>query len=117
MLYHVDLGIPQTIRSSIRTTGLVLPKYSQHARDQAAQKHIELPDIIDFAQCRPCEIECKRDGTIQKVVYRLVYKGDPKCDLVLVIHPADNFVRTVWLNAHADMHATLDRTKYEQIAP
>ncbi len=113
MLYHTEVGIPDQVKSQVRQTGLVVPKYSQHAQDVAAQRAIELPDLIDYTKCRPVEIETKRDGTIKKVVYCTSYVDDPKRELVLVVHPADNFVRTVWLNQTEDQHATLDRSLYQ----
>lgn len=113
MLYHTSVGVPNQIRSQVRTTGLVVPVYSQHAQDAANQRSIDLPDLIDYTKCRPFEIETKRDGTIIKVAYRTSYPADTKRDLVLVIHPANNFVRTIWLNRIGDDHTSLDATKYE----
>lgn len=113
MLFHTDLRVPDQVKSQIRQTGLVVPKYSQHAQDVAREREIELPDLIDYTKCRPFEIECKKDGTIEKVAYRTSYADDPKRDLILIVHPADNFVRTVWLNRVEDQHATLDRSLYK----
>lgn len=114
MLYHKELGIPQQIKSQIRQTGRVVPAYSDHAQGAALQRGIVLPRIIDYTKCEPFEIEVKRDGTIIKVAYRTKYPADTKCDLVLIVHPSDNFVRTIWLNARDDNHKSLNVSLYEK---
>lgn len=116
LLYHKELGIPRSIRSQIRQTGQIVPTYSQHAQTSARLRGIVLPRTIDYTKCEPFEIETKRDGTVIKVVYRTGYPADTKCDLILVVHPEDNFVRTVWLNQRDDNHTNLRISNYEQIA-
>ena len=114
MLYHKELGIPNPIRSQIRQTGRVVLNYSEHAQLAADERGIVLPRVLDYTKCEPFEIETKRDGTIIKVAYRTRYAGVAKCDLVLIVHPQDNFVRTIWLNLIDDQHQTLDVSLYEK---
>lgn len=113
MLYHKDVFIPQAIRTQVRTTGRVAPTYSQHAIDQSYERQVVLPNVIDFTKCEPFEIETKKDGTIIKVGYRTRYQHAPKADLIVIIHPSNNYVRTAWVNHAADQHATLDTSIYE----
>ncbi len=114
MLYHFDLYVPKSVRTQIRTTGKVVPTYSQHAIDESYKRKVVLPDLIDFTKCEPFEIETKRDGTIIKVGYRTRYQHAPKSDLIVIIHPSNNFVRTAWVNHKADQHATLNTSIYER---
>ena len=114
MLYHTDQFVPPAIRAQVRTTGKVAPIYSQHAIDQSHKYQVVLPNVIDFTKCEPFEIETKKDGTIIKVGYRTRYQHAPKSDLILIIHPSNNYVRTVWVNQIDDQHASLDVSIYEQ---
>ncbi len=114
MLYHTDLYVPPAIRAQVRRTGKVVPTYSQHAIDTSYERQVVLPDLIDFTKCEPFEIETKRDGTIIKVGYRTRYQHAPKSDLIVIIQPHDNYVRTAWVNQTDDKHATLDISIYEQ---
>ena len=114
MLYHTDIFVPSNIRAQVRRTGKVAPIYSPHAIDQSVERKVVLPSVIDFTKCEPFEIETKRDGTIIKVGYRTRYQHAPKSDLIVIIHPSNNFVRTAWVNQIDDQHATLDVSIYEK---
>ena len=113
MLYHTDQHIPPAIRAQVRRTGKVTPIYSQHAINTSYKRQVVLPNVIDFTKCEPFEIETKKDGTIIKVGYRMRYQHAPKSDLILIIHPSNNYVRTVWVNQIDDQHASLDVSIYE----
>lgn len=117
MLYHTDIYVPQAIRAQVRRTGKVAPIYSPHAIDQSVERKVVLPSVIDFTKCEPFEIETKRDGTIIKVGYRTRYQHAPKSDLIVIIHPSNNYVRTAWVNQTTDQHATLDISIYEKATP
>lgn len=107
-LYHKDIGFPDL---PMKPTWVKL-KYGSHAREEAlADRYgvIRLPE----------KVLLKRDNLIElgmvgkrvtKVVTRQIYSKTH--DLIIVISAADNFVRTVWLNAVDDLHSTLDRSKY-----
>ncbi len=117
MIYHTDIYVPQKVRAQVRTTGKVAPIYSQHAIDQSNKRQVVLPNVIDYTKCEPFEIETKKDGTIIKVGYRTRYQptrqSTKPLDLILIIHPHDNYVRTAWVNQADDQHASLDRSIYE----
>ena len=114
MLYHTDLYVPSRVRAQVRKTGQAVPTYSQHAIDESYKRRVVLPDLIDFTKCEPFEIETKKDGTIIKVGYRTRYQHAPKSDLIVIIHPSNNYVRTAWVNQQTDQHATLDTSIYEK---
>lgn len=105
-LWHVDVGLPTYVR---HPTGSVRLQYSKHARDRAASKSFKLPIVLPWSVVRLVEVE-----TVGTVTSKYVVRGpyDALRDIVLVVQP-DGFVRTAWLNDKADVHATLDRTKYD----
>jgi len=115
MLYHSQLGIPESARTSF---GAFLLEYSQHAM-QAAQNDrygvASLPKFLDTTspECQVIEVETDDTGKTTKVVYRIPYDGEK--DLVLAVIPARRFVKTVWFNERGDLHNTLDESKYDRV--
>lgn len=114
-LYHKDIGFPAELK---RPNGAFLVNYSDHALRAAADDRfgsIKLPAAIDFRPGRGAElIECETDaaGLIVKAVWRIPHDEDN--DIVMVILMQRKLVKTVWLNRHDDLHATLDAAKYDR---
>ena len=111
MLYHASIGFPRNIRALPERIEL---RYGRHARQAAQDDRYGpvrwLPSVIDTAACKLVEAEVEADGTVTKAVLRLSLGTD--LDLVLVVHPRDGFVRTVWQNRRSDAHRTLNTARY-----
>lgn len=102
-LYHVDVWHPLPTPE-----GQQWLKYSRHSMARAEQKGFVLPPWVNWADGTVVETLVS-DGVVEKRVVRFPYYNDN--DIVLVIQP-DGFVRTAWLNARSDKHATLDTSKF-----
>ena len=105
-LFHRDIGFPEGVEQP--AIGLILA-YSRHAEDKAftcgvANLPPYLPEIFDVV-----EVEVI-NGRVSKWVVRMPWTATS--DLVLVIVP-DGWVKTVWVNRTTDLHATLDRSRYD----
>lgn len=112
-LYHFQVGIPKELVYKFGIFNLV---YSQHAMEQAKQDRygfVRLPQTLDTNTAKVIEIETDMNDKVTKVVYRVPYSREN--DLVLVVMPDRQFVKTVWLNRKNDLHRTLDRAKYTQV--
>lgn len=111
-LYHKDIGFPEDVKMPTGFSPVLKLRYSSHARDEAASDrygNLELPPVVDLRKGQVVEISVV-GNTVVKMVVRFPY--DDKKDLVLVIQPADGFVRTVWANEKNDQHKSLNRNKY-----
>lgn len=109
-LYHRDIGFPKL---PMRPT-LVTLQYGSHARREALEDRygdIKLPRQVLLKRETLVEIEMT-GRSVTKLVTRHHY--DELHDLVIVLVPQNNFVKTVWLNRKNDDHQTLDRTQYDR---
>lgn len=111
-LYHKDIGFPKDAQLPRGFSPVLRPRYGPHAR-QAAQDDrygpFTLPNAVDIQKGDLIEIATV-GNTVTKMVVRFPYND--KLDLVMVIQPADGFVRTVWGNEKGDTHKSLNRSKY-----
>jgi len=108
-LYHKFLGFPENTNLP---NGFINLKYSKHATFAAMTDrygHINLPSDISIKESNIIEIEIVKSNII-KYVYRTKYNKE--YDLILVIMPGNNLVKTVWLNSVYDKHKTLNEAKY-----
>ncbi len=111
-LYHKDIGFPEHVRMPPGFTPRIRLRYGGHARQEALVDRygdLRLPDVVDVSKGTVIEVGVT-GNTVTKMVVRFSY--DDKKDIVLVINPADGFVRTVWANEKNDTHSTLNRAKY-----
>jgi hypothetical protein len=112
-LYHFELGIPKSARTKI---GNIPLRYSAHALNAAQDDRngqIALPVRLNTNDAQVIEVEMRGSETL-KVVYRVPYNKD--FDLVLVVIPYNGMTKTVWLNSKKDLHRTLDKSRYAQVA-
>jgi hypothetical protein len=108
-LFHKDIGLPANVQQPSPWLPL---RYSRHALHQAEVKHIDpLPARVPVVFTL-IEVELK-NGEPQKWVIR--FPLTKARDLVMVVM-ADGFVKTVWTNAHDDLHHTLNRSIYTKVA-
>lgn len=63
---------------------------------------------IDESNCQPFEVEVE-NGVVTKCVIRVKY--DDRNDISIVAR--DGFIATCWINDNEDLHATLNKTKYQ----
>lgn len=111
-LYHKDIGFPDNLTMPRGFNPVVRLRYGGHSRQAAFEDRygiLKLPSEVDLRKGETVEV-----GTVGNVVTKLVmrFPHDDKIDLVMVIQPADGFVRTVWANEKNDQHKTLNRSKY-----
>ena len=115
-LYHKDVGFPNDLDMPRGFTPVMNLKYGGHAKEQALEDKygaIQLPQRIDLRKGEIFEI-----GVKGKVVTKLGirFKYDDSRDIIIIVNPADGFVRTVWFNVAGDKHKTLDTSKYTKPA-
>ncbi len=115
MLYHMDLGLPDSIKLPV---GRYKLKYSGHAKIAAANdkngsfvSNLKYHEILDTEIAEVIEIET-RDGRLVKILYRLPLTGSDSYDIILAVLPHCWVVKTVWLNHKYDKHKTLNRKRY-----
>lgn len=115
MLYHKDIGFPDSIKLPI---GRYKLKYSGHARlaainDRNLNFHslLKYHEILDTEVAEVIEIET-RYGRLSKILYRLPLTGSDSYDIILAVLPHCWVVKTVWLNHRYDRHKTLRKNKY-----
>lgn len=110
-LHHRDIGFPPEFRKPNERIPLV---YSYHARQASRSRDIRILKGITLARFDVIEIEVVEGQTV-KMVVRGAY--DDQNDICLVISQDGSrwVVRTVWLNDKADLHNTLDHTRYERV--
>ena len=116
MLYHKEIGFPDTIEWELEEFELI---FSSHAQREALQDRfvdvITLPDYVDLLTADIIEIETKDNVHVLKYVARISY--DKQNDIVIVFIPLPEHkgrVKTVWANNKQDKHRTLDRSKYNK---
>lgn len=112
ILYHKDIGFPDDIHLPPGFNPVMQLNYGSHARREAMEDkygEIKLPHRIDIRKGETIEIGVT-GKTVTKMVVRFSY--DQTRDIVLVIMPRGNFVKTVWFNLKTDQHKTLDHSKY-----
>jgi len=112
-LYHFSLGFPKGFTKPNQVIKLRYGLHAQHAALNDRYGRIILPESIDTSLAQVIELEIMRQQ-VNKVVLRISYNNSH--DLVLVIHPRDGFVRTVWLNSKFDKHKSLDKSRYSAAA-
>ena len=105
--YHADIGIPPGIEYP--TSGTTLT-YTVHAYQAVAKSNIAhmLPKALPPHTL--VEVTALGRTPVQWVVRCRI---DSARDVVLVV-TNEYLVKTVWVNQHNDLHATLDRTKYDR---
>lgn len=111
-LYHKDVGFPKDLDMPRGFNSVMDLKYGGHAKEQAlVDKYgaIQLPHRIDLRKGEIFEIGAK-GKLVTKLGVR--FKYDDTRDIILIVNPADGFVRTVWFNVSGDAHKTLDTSKY-----
>ena len=107
-LYHKNIFMPELKLTDVP----VKLSYTLHAIEASKTDRygeIVLPDSINPSLCEIVEIEVK-DNKLVKMVLRSKYSQ--KFDLVLVVVPDCQRVKTVWLNEVSDKHQNLERSKY-----
>lgn len=112
VLYHKEKGYPDNLVLPRGFSPVIQLRYGSHARLEAMQDRygdIQLPRSIDIRTGDIFEIGVT-GNTVTKMGVRFHY--DDKLDLILIISPADGFVRTVWANEKTDTHKTLNLSKY-----
>lgn len=111
-LYHKDVGFPSDLNMPRGFTSVLNLKYGGHAKEQALEDKygkIQLPHRVDLRKGEIFEIGAK-GNTVTKIGIR--FKYDDTRDIILIVNPADGFVRTVWFNVAGDKHKTLDMSRY-----
>lgn len=115
MLYHKDIGFPDSIKLPI---GRYKLKYSNHANIAAATDKngsfldkLKYHEILDTEIAEVIEIETC-NGRLSKILYRLPLTGSDSYDIILAVLPHCWVVKTVWLNHRYDRHKTLRKNKY-----
>lgn len=107
-LYHRVIGFPSPLRIPM---GDILLQNSFHARQQAYERRITIPAIVNLADATIIEVETDWHGRVVKTVARFPY--DRLRDLTIVML-TNGAVKTVWLNDVDDEHETLDLTRYDR---
>lgn len=111
-LYHKDIGFPADVKMPRGFHPVITLRYGPHANEESMRDkygNIRLPKRVDVRRGEIFEIGV-RNNVVSKLGVRFSY--DDTRDLILIINPADGFVRTVWFNLKGDKHRTLDRSKY-----
>jgi hypothetical protein len=109
-LFHKDIYLPAFLGDlNVYRPMSVMP--TRHALEASLLRGFRAPRTIP-AGATVIEVEVGSHGSIDKIVYRFGF--DKTNDLVAVVR--GNRLITCWLNAKADKHSTLDRTKYQKRA-
>ena len=111
-LYHKEIGFPDSLEMPNGFSPVVKLRYSNHATAEALFDRygkITLPASVDVRKGDTFEVEAT-NNVVSKMAVRFPY--DATRDIIIVLHPVDGFVRTVWFNLKTDKHKTLDRSKY-----
>lgn len=110
MLYHVSLGLPESIKDLF---GLYESELTCHAINASESDKYGIIEI-------PCEIEINEKNIIEveindfiKIVVRQSYNDDFDLCLVVVINGCKAIIKTLWLNDVLDNHMTLDASRYD----
>lgn len=126
--YHVELGFPDVEKP----TGIYDVEATQHAKQESNNDRyggFNLPTRVNLTEEMykrdPKEVtggECGEQtiphvfeitvehGRVVKLGARTHY--DDERDIVLIIKPDENLLKTAWINVKGDAHHTLDEDKY-----
>ena len=111
--YHAEIGFPKNITVPSKTYESL--KYGPHATKEAMSDRygmiVNLPTSFDPKDGYLFEIEVLNNKVI-KCAYRIKY--DETRDLIIVVIPQSNVVKTVWINVRSDKHFTLNRELYDK---
>jgi hypothetical protein len=110
MLYHRDIGFPESLRIPTGTRALW---YSTHAKQRFEGKYkgnLILPSYIKITSENVIEIATKNNIDCDKIVVRTNY--DDRKDMCLVLIPNKGKVVTIWINNKDDKHESLNKEKY-----
>jgi len=109
-LFHPDVFMPK-----LRLPNKEMPlRYGRHALEAAENDRYGnltefLPPTVNPSECKVVEVEFTGLRMTKLVLRKVLGTG---LDLVLVMLPADGFVKTVWANETGDLHKTLNQAKY-----
>lgn len=111
LIFHKDVFIPDFARLPIFEGALTYGRHAQNvSAGDGAQTAIDLPKVFDASKATLVESEVNpQTGEVEKQVWR--QSLDAENDLCFAMLPT-GFIKTVWLNAKRDTHATLQRAKY-----
>lgn len=114
MLYHKELGFPDTLVLYKSYNRLL--NYSLHAIKSAKEDrygNIDLPNVVTFNKEDIIEVETIDNTKADRVLIRIPYSDN--FDLCVVILLDNSLVKTVWLNSVNDKHFTLVKEKYTKL--
>lgn len=122
--YHAEIGWPDVDF----VTGKIRLSPTSHAKRESNRDQygdFELPECITLKEemyqrdpreavgeeTKPHVFEITvHNDRIEKLGFRSGY--DSKRDIILIIKPWDNLIKTAWTNLKDDPHETLNREKY-----
>lgn len=107
-LYHKDVYLPELTLID-KPVKLSYTLHAIEASETDSNGKIILPDSVNPSTAQIVEIEVK-DNKLTKMVLRTKYSL--KYDLILVVVPDCQRVKTVWLNDVRDSHQRLNRSNY-----
>jgi hypothetical protein len=128
--YHQEIGFPDIEKP----TGPFAVDATSHARQESNNDRyggFNLPTLVKLTEAMYKRSPKKATGsqkgeeTIPHVFEITVENGrvvklgartnyDEKHDIVLIIKPYENLLKTAWINVKGDAHHTLDRGKYAE---
>ncbi len=111
LLFHKDVFIPEFAKKPLHEGEVRYARHALHVSGGTeAIQAIELPREFDAKKATLIEAEVNPlTGDVEKQVWRQPL--DEQWDLCFPMMPG-GFIKTVWLNARTDTHATLNRTKF-----
>jgi hypothetical protein len=114
MLWHADIRLPDGCKLPSHRVNLRWSRHAQRARSSDRYGVIPYIASIPLSQFQVIEVE-----TDNELIVKWVIRGhfDSDHDVVFVLVPFSHdewFVKTVWFNLRTDVHATLDRDRYQQ---
>lgn len=113
MLYHFQLGFPETLKIKEQYTfNLTYSKHALRAAKTDRYGGMRLPESVVIPRDSIIEVESQDGLEVDKIVFRIPYPLKDDLDLCIVVIPSKQFVKTVWFNKNTDTHPTLDRSKY-----
>ena len=116
MLYHFQLGFPETLKIKDQYTFNLA--YSKHALQAARTDRygiMRLPESVIIPRNYIVEVESQDDVEADKIVFRIPYEYEEDLDLCIVVITDTQFVKTVWFNKLTDVHTTLDKSRYSSL--
>lgn len=111
-LYHSEIRLPDGFIAPKGRVALDWTRHAEHARNSD-----RYGDIPAFRTATLDNLTVIEVGVENNRVVKIVYRGcfTENYDVVMVLIPRGRqpwTVKTVWLNDKADLHKTLDRSKY-----